>query len=334
MDINEEMTIGDLVKSGVYGQFADYIFTYMTPDHWKLKLKEYGFEKVGFLPALRRMEELEKTGKNFVYDIYPEETNLSEWDKAYAKFLHFPGPVSGSPYAVVIPGGGFSRQWGLIEGLAIAAKLNELGYTAFVLFYRTKQEPLMPKPLEDMYGCIRYIEEHAEEFAVHAGQYCIGGFSAGATIAGEIGSSNLGWKNAGVPKPEMIFMGYTAVQMDVFYKMYTDHSKGHPLHDGIAPFLRRVGGPEFTLADIEPYNLTHYMDQSYPPVYITANEDDETVPVENSRMMVKTCEEIGIPCKSRFGSTGGHSYGLGIGLEVEGWLEEAVSFWKQCADRK
>lgn len=254
---------------------------------------------------------------------------MSEWDKESPAFLHFPGPIAGRPYAVIIPGGAFNRQWGLVEGMAIAAALNEMGYTAFVLFYRTKQDAVVAKAIEDMYACIRQIEARADEFEVQAGHYMIGGFSAGATLAGEIGSTNFGWKSAGVPKPEMIFLAYTAVRMKDFYAGYTAFPAGHPVHDGAAAFLRRVAGPEITPEAVEPFDLTSHMDASYPPVYLTANEDDHTAPFSNSLTVAETCEKLGIPHKTRFGKTGDHGFGLGIGLEVEGWLKEAVSFWEE-----
>lgn len=326
-EITPDMTIGDLVKSGIYGGFADYIFTDMTPDHWNNQLKNYGFETVGFVPALHRMEELAADETSYVYHIYDKETRLSQWDKDKVVLLHFPGPAADRPYALVIPGGGFNRQWGLIEGMAIAAELNRQGYSAFVLYYRTKQEPVIPKAIEDMHAAIRYIENHAEEFKVCKGRYIIGGFSAGATLSGEIGSTNFGWKAAGLPKPEMIFLGYTACNMRSFYDIYQQFPVGHPIHKGQGEFLRRMGGPEFTWEDIAPYNLIDFMDQSYPPVYLTANEDDGTVPFANSLLMRDTCEKLGIPCRCKFGKTGGHSYGLGIGLAVEGWLSDALAFW-------
>lgn len=327
-EITPEMTIGDLVKSKVYGQFADYIFTYMTPDHWNCPLKEYGFDKVGFVPTLHRMEELATTNENYIYHLYSEEEQLSEYDKQDPVFIHFPGPKPNQPYAVVIPGGGLNRQWGLIEGLAIAAHFNELGYSAFVLYYRVKQEPLMPKPLEDMYQCIRYIEDHAEQFQVQKGRYIIGGFSAGATIAGEIGSTNLGWMTANVPKPEMIYLGYSAADMNGLYDAYMNAPEGSPARAGMAPFLKRIGGLFFTRESLYPYHLLDFMDASYPPVYITANEDDGTVPVVNSHVLDAKCTELGIPHVTNIGKKGGHSFGLGIGLEVEGWMEDAVKFWK------
>lgn len=328
-EISPDMTIGSLIKSGIYGDFANYIFTDMTPDHWNSPLKNYGFEKVGFVPALHRMEELAASGKNYVYPIYDEETQLSQWDKAKSVLLHFPGPKPDVPYSIVIPGGGFNRQWGLIEGMAVAAKLNELGYSAFVLYYRTKQEPVLPKAIEDMQEAVRFIEAHASDFKVQKGHYILGGFSAGATLAGEMGSTNFGYKAAGLPKPEMIFLGYTAISMQAFFEAYQAYPAGHPVHDGMGEFLRRIGGPEFTWETLAPFNLVDFMDASYPPVYLTANEDDGTVPFPNSLLMASTCEKLGILHKCKFGKTGGHSFGLGNGLQVEGWLEDAVAFWQE-----
>lgn len=326
--ITQAMTIGDLVRSGVYGDFANYIFTDMTPDHWNAPLCSYGYEKVGFEATLHRMEELAASGNNYVYPLYSEEERMSEWDKKTPAFLHFPGPAAGRPYAIVIPGGAFNRQWGLIEGMAIATALNQKGYTAFVLYYRTKQEPVVPKAIEDMYASIRQIDAHANEFGVQAGHYMIGGFSAGATLAGEIGSDNYGWQTAGVPRPQMIFLGYTAIRVEDFYALTQAYPAGHPAHDGAAAFVRRLAGPNYTAETVEPFSLAHHMTADYPPVYLTANEDDGTVPFNNSQTMAETCARLGIPYQAKFGHIGGHSYGLGIGLEVEGWLDEAVAFWE------
>ena len=327
--ITPEMTIGELVQSGAYGAFADYIFTDMTPDHWDAPLSSYGFETVGFVPALHRMEELAADGGCHVHPLYGEAERLREWDKRKPVFLDFPGPVPDRPYILILPGGGFNRQWGLIEGMAIAAACNSLGFTAFVLFYRTKQEPVVPKALEDLYACIRQIEARAAEFRVQSGRYLLGGFSAGATLAGEAGSVNLGWKTADVSKPELIFLAYPAVRMREFYQGWAAFPPGHPVHDGSAAFLRRLAGPEFTEADLVPYELTDHMDGSYPPTFLTANRDDGTVPFLNSASMAEACARLGIPYRTRFGKTGGHSFGLGLGLEVGGWLEEALDFWNE-----
>lgn len=338
-EIKPDMTIADLVKSGVYGRLADYIFTYMTPDHWNCPLEAYGFEKAGFTEGLHRMEELAaedgQCGASFIHKIYPEEERLANWDLQDVDLVHFPAsPAKTSPYTLIIPGGGFNRQWGFIEGLAIAAHLNSLGVSAFVLFYRVKQEPVVRLAIADMYQALRYIDANADKFHVAAGQYMVGGFSAGATVAGEILSDNFGWKTAAAAKPQSVFLGYTACCMNEFYEAWAAAPEGSPAREGAASFLRRCGGPVFTKDSLEPYNLLDHLCADCPPVYITANEDDGTVPVVNSHSLDRKLTELGVEHVAKIGRTGGHSFGLGYGLEVEGWLDACVEMWRAAAERE
>ncbi len=76
------------------------------------------------------------------------------------------GMLENIPFALVISGGGFARQWTLIKGFSIAAKLNELGLSTFVLLYRTSQRGVIHKALEDMYKAVSFIQNNAEKFGV------------------------------------------------------------------------------------------------------------------------------------------------------------------------
>ncbi|MCR5099740.1 MAG: alpha/beta hydrolase [Butyrivibrio sp.] len=334
--ITDDMTIGDILNNDSYGIFKDYIFTYMTPDHYYNKLSSYGFEKVGFEEGLHRMEELAasdgQNGKTYLHNIYSDEEQKAQWDKAYAQYLHFPAKTNSSapvPYIIVIPGGAFNRQWGFIEGQAIAAHLNNMGYSAFVLYYRVKQEPVVALAIEDMIAAIKDIEAKASEYNIIPGEYMIGGFSAGATLAGEIGSTNYGYKMHNIPKPQAIFLGYTAVGMNEYYKTFSSLKDDEPMKQAIAPFLRRLGGPDFDRKIIESFDLPSHIDSDYPKTYIVANEDDGTVPVNNSKYLDSVLTKLNVEHITKIGSKGDHSFGLGNGLEVEGWLEEAVEFWRK-----
>ena len=366
--VSPQMTIGDLVKNPAYGLLSRYIFTYMTPDHYYASLDSLGFKTAGFVPGLHRLEELAASdrheGSSYIHRIYSAEDCLANYDKAAVALLHFPSKIRETesfssdiqtpasvpctPYVLVIPGGAFNRQWGFIEGQAIAAALNEMGYTAFVLYYRTKQEPLMPKPIEDMHRAVAYIEEHAASFRIQKGHYMIGGFSAGACLAQEIASDNFGyasrpavikagsagqisWKPEAIPAPEAIFLAYTACSnMDSYYRLQKLPADS-PQRAGMSPFLRRIGGPSFDEQSLEPFEILRHIDSSYPRTYLLANEDDDVVPVVNTRNFDAKLNELGVAHICRIGRTGGHSFGLGIGLELEGWLEEAVQFWQNAS---
>lgn len=331
MEVTPELTIGELITSGWYGQYANYFFTDMTPDHWNRTLSSYGYEAIGAAPTLRRLEELAAEGYDKPIPIYSELERMQEWDKRSVCMHYFPPRQhkESAPFGLIIPGGGFNRQWALIEGMAEAVRLSDSGYAAFVLYYRVKQEPLMPRPIEDMYQAIRYIIDHAEQFHIDPAGYLIGGFSAGATLSSYIMTENYGCKWAGIPAPALVFQGYTAVMMDLFYDNYDAVPMDDPGKADAGAFLRRIGGPLFTKDSLAPYNsLTHLLPDC-PPVYLTANEDDPTVPFINTIMMERRLTEMGIPHRIRTGKTGGHSYGLGIGMEVDGWFDEMVGYWTE-----
>ncbi|MBR1440348.1 MAG: alpha/beta hydrolase [Lachnospiraceae bacterium] len=327
--VQSDTTIGDLIKSGRYGIYAKYFFTDMTPDHFHAPLSSYGFEKNEFAVVLSYLEDLASTGKDYRHFIYDETTRLSEWDKEPVCLFEFPVPSKDMPYAIVIPGGGFNRQWGLIEGFCIAKKLRDHGIPSFVLFYRVKQEPVLGKALEDVHTAISYVEDHAETLGVKKGHYILGGFSAGATLASEIGSTNLGFSSAGLPKPELIFLGYPEILHRSLYEAYAASPENKALRSAFAPFLRRIGGPDFSLETMAEYELSDHMDSSYPKCYITACEDDQTVDPENSRVLDRLLTDLKVPHKLNLGKQGGHSFGIGNGVDTEGWIEDMLSFWKQ-----
>ena len=329
-----EMTIGEVIESGRLGKFGEYLFTYMTEDHYGRQLASYGYEKAGFEEGFRCMEELRSQGECLHMKVYTERERRSSWDREQVEIEYFPALSDGleeqrRPYVLIVPGGGFNRQWGCVEGQAIAARANALGLADFVLYYRVKQQPLLPLPMEDMYRAIQVIEEHADEWNLLPGCYMVGGFSAGGTIAGSILTDHLGWKKAGVPKPSLVFLGYTPTRMDEFYDLWKSLPEDSEAREGVAVMLRRVGGPLFSVNDGEKLREYRLMDHlldadDAPKVYMVANEDDGTVPVSCSRAMAEALEKKGIPVCCRIGKTGGHSFGLGNGLEVEGWFDEAV----------
>ena len=329
--LSGETTIGELVQSGLYGDFTRFIFTYMTPDHWNNRLSVYGFEKVGFEGCLRRIRELADCGRELHFRIYTEEERLSSWDRDRVWLEFFPARETEKrlPYVLILPGGGFNRHWGLIEGQAIAARVNELGYPAFVLYYRVKQEPVMPLPIEDLSRAVQFIDRHAASFGVEAGRYMAGGFSAGASIAGCLLTERFGWKRYGIPKPAAVLLGYAPVRFDEFYRAWQEAPEDSPEREGNAAVLRRVGGPRFSMETLAPYDLPRQLNPEAPPVFLTANLDDPVVPAVNTLTMIDALKDRGVKYRSRIGQKGGHSYGLGYGLETEGWLEEAMDLFAE-----
>ena len=82
---------------------------------------------------------------------------------------------------------------------------------------------------------------------------------------------------------------------------------------------------------LAPYDIIAQLNPDAPPVYVTANLDDPVVPPVNSLALLEALREKRVKCQAKIGKTGGHSYGLGNGLEVAGWFDEAIGmFARRC----
>ena len=111
-------------------------------------------------------------------------------------------------YVIVCPGGGYAHCVTGQEGYPIAAKLNEMGYTAFVLEYRTGFHCGGYAPMQDLARAVKNIEEHHKELNVDPEDYAICGFSAGGNLAGVFGGKEHGYAKYGVRRPGALILGY------------------------------------------------------------------------------------------------------------------------------
>lgn len=100
-------------------------------------------------------------------------------DPAIEIWLAEPGNIN-NPGVLVCPGGGYSHLTYSKEGTEIAAWLNKLGYSAFVLQYRV---PLKREgALQDAQRALRIIRNRAAQWNLDANKIGIIGFSAGGDL--------------------------------------------------------------------------------------------------------------------------------------------------------
>ena len=80
---------------------------------------------------------------------------------------------------IVCPGGGYARLSDVKEGSAVAAWLNSLGISAFVLKYRLGMRYRQPAQLQDAARAVRTVRARAKEWNLDEKRIGILGFSAG-----------------------------------------------------------------------------------------------------------------------------------------------------------
>jgi len=217
------------------------------------------------------------------------------------------------PFAVICPGGGYGMVCSFIEGFPYAKKLNELGYSAFVVYYRVKMKARFPAPQDDLAHAVKDILARSEEWNLNTEGYSVWGSSAGGHLTASFGTESMGYLKYGLPKPGALILTYPVVTM------------GEKTHIGSRENLLGYA-PDDQL--IELTSIEKQITRSYPPTFLWCGDADKTVDPDNSRMLEAALRENGIPCLFREYLGVDHGVGLGEGLSCEGWIDEAVIFWE------
>ena len=220
----------------------------------------------------------------------------------------FPAPAaSANGTAVIIcPGGGYMRLSVENEGSLMAERFNQMGMTAFVLYYRMVEYG-HPAPLRDVLRAIRLVRSRAAEFNVKPDRIGVIGSSAGGHLAAS--ASTLfdtadGRTGAALDKvsgrPDFAILLYPVITL-----------KAPLAHAGSRTALL---GKDATPEIIASMSLETRVTKETPPTFIVTTEDDRTVPVENSLMYYQALRTAAVPAELHVWPHGPHGFGMRLDL--------------------
>lgn len=233
------------------------------------------------------------SGVKVDYDFWSEEDIKADKTKENTKLFYFPAKED-APFVLLCAGGGFTAVCSMVEAFPVAAELNKLGYNVFVLSYRTQKASL--KVDMDM-GRATAMEDVAAAI-----KYI---FSHAADFAVSTGNYAMGGFSAGA----MLTADWCS-QENGWGK--------YGLEKPACAFLAYGG-----------ISNTDKITDTYPATYMVYCEDDPIVSAQTMSTMADTLKQTGVPYLQNVGKSGGHGFGLGLGTDVEGWVEEAVELWQQ-----
>ena len=204
-----------------------------------------------------------------------------------------------SPAIVICPGGGYRLLAWNLEGVDIAAWLNSIGISAFILKYRCPDQ--RDAALADAARAIRIIRRNANDFNVRSDRIGILGFSAGAHLAARLST---------LPADRMPYAPADSTDEEsprpdfqlILYPAYIDRENGSI-------------DPDFSIS------------QRTPPAFVMQAEDD---PFSGSSLAYyHALKEKGVPAELHLFARGGHGYGLlRNGNPTENWPALACN-WLQ-----
>ena len=257
-----------------------------------------------------------EAGKQVTWQVYSPEEIAADSSLGCVQLFWFPGTNADGKYALVVGGNAAMKSGDLNEGIAVAAKLNEMGYSVFVLRYRIWWDLGDNGPLQDLGRAVQFITNHAQQFGVQPENYALVGFSSGGQLCGLFSSDKCyGYKAYDVPKPGALLMGY-------------------PVNDfaEIKPVYHAVMDPASCRWRYYWSDISGGITPDFPPTYFWYGKNDVTLktlgyPFQGPAVR-KALEANGVPCEVHVYENAPHAIGTGNGTDAEGWLYDAVDFWE------
>lgn len=281
----------------------------------------------------KRMLQLQKEGRFLQMPVYTMEEIEEDGHLEDVRLMRFSADNDEiRPFVMILPGGGYAHCCTREEGYPVAAALNKLGYTAFILEYRTGFKCSPFGPMEDLGNALKLIEDNADRWGVTMKGYALMGFSAGGNLAGIFASNHHGYKDFDLPKPGAVILGYPWTCVNDWLK----HPYWNMWIGLLGIWLSNRGAVHmFGLAHMfkgrKALDVHSYIEDDYPATYMFSGGRDVLVPASRHADVFAECLEdhnVRHVYQQFFGLP--HGIGLGKGTKAEKWLSHAVDFWQEA----
>ena len=221
-----------------------------------------------------RLEQLELTGGGTL-TLY-----LRESVEAMPHFRH------GARWCVVVPGAAITTQ---PPEATCALQVCGCRVSHGVLHYAVGESARDALPMRQLAQAIGLVRQHAEQWNILPDKIALCGFSAG----GHLALSGAVWDIPGMadqPRPNALLLAYPVVTAEEY------------AHRG--SFVQLTGTQD--TAAHRRFSLEDKVSPTTPPVFVWHTMEDETVPVENTLLLLGALHKAGVPCEAHLFEKGCH----------------------------
>ena len=223
---------------------------------------------------------------------------------------------------VICPGGGYRILASSHEGYDIAAKFNEIGVSALVLYYRLPEDSAQVEkkyaPLQDAQAALALVREKATKWNVDPNKVGIMGFSAGghlaATASTHFTKDYTGILPGANLRPDFSILMYPVISVRPFG------------HSGSSQNLLGKNPSE---EDLHLFSNEEQVTPQTPKAFLVHAADDNAVPLKNSLLYAEKLTANKVPVDLHVYAKGGHGFGLN-NKTTSGdlWFDRLISWMK------
>jgi acetyl esterase/lipase len=239
-------------------------------------------------------------------------------------YRFFPASTGKDPKTCVVicPGGGYRILASSHEGYDIAAKFNEIGVSALVLYYRLPEDSAQVEkkyaPLQDAQAALALVRENATKWNVDPNKVGIMGFSAGghlaATASTHFTKDYTGILPGANLRPDFSILMYPVISVRPFG------------HSGSSQNLLGKNPSE---EDLHLFSNEEQVTSQTPKAFLVHAADDNAVPLKNSLLYAEKLNANKVPVDLHVYAKGGHGFGLN-NKTTSGdlWFDRLISWMK------
>lgn len=194
------------------------------------------------------------------------------------------------PALIVCPGGGYCHI-SPREADDPAMEYFTMGYNVFILTYSVLENASDYRPLLELAHTVSVVRENSEAWHIDPARIAVMGFSAGGHLAATLGTK---WNapDLSLPKncrPDALILCYPVITMGEF-----THIQTRDTITGSRPELWDTFSAELHITD------------RFPPAFVWHTVDDNSVPAENSLLLISALKKAGVPFECHLFAHGEH----------------------------
>jgi len=229
---------------------------------------------------------------------------------------------------VIVSGGFFSNR--AMIPVAWVQPLVDRGYTVFAVMHGSQPKYHVDEGQQDLLRSVRFIRHNAPRFKIDGGRIGAVGGSAGGHLS--LSLATMG--GAGQPNaPDPVDRESSAIQASVAFFPPTDFlnygkegvdAVGIGILQGCYPaFGPRADSPHSRQVFGREISPIYYVHPGMPPILLIHGDADPLVPIQQSQIFLKRCQDVNSPTKLIVRPGKGHGWpDFGPDLkEVGDWFD-------------